>query len=30
LPVVLMVPLLIGLAGAAALFRVRRRTATGT
>jgi hypothetical protein len=30
LPVVLMVPLLIGLAGAAALFRVRRRRATGT
>jgi hypothetical protein len=30
LPVVIMVPLLIGLAGAAALFRVRRQRATGT
>jgi hypothetical protein len=30
LPVVLFVPLLIGLAGAAALFRVRHRRATGT
>jgi uncharacterized membrane protein len=30
LPVVLLVPLLIGVAGGAAVFRVRRRRATGT
>jgi hypothetical protein len=30
LPVVLLVPLLIGLAGGATVYRVRRRRVTGT